>query len=52
MSDENNTVEELVKDISDRLESIGQASSAENVRAMVKESFEGLLNDQEFARKM
>jgi HK97 family phage major capsid protein len=52
VSDENNTVEELVKDISDRLESIGQASSAENVRAMVKESFEGLLNDQEFARKM
>ena len=52
MSYEKNTVEELMKDIADRVESIGQSASAENVRALVRESFEGLMNDQEFARKM
>lgn len=52
MSDELNTIEELVKDISDRLESVGKAASAESVRALVKESFEGLMADPDFSRKI
>lgn len=52
MAEEMNTVENLVKEISDRLDSVGQAASAENVRAMVRESFEGLMQDKDFVRKM
>jgi len=55
MSEQNsnpNVVEELVKDISARLDSIGEAASADNVRSMVCESFQDLLADEEFVRKM
>lgn len=52
MSEEMNTIEELVKDIADRMESVGKAASPEAVRALVKESFEGLMDDPDFSRKI
>lgn len=52
MSDDINAVENLVKDISDRLESVGQAMSPDNVRAMVRQSLEDLVNDDDIARKI
>jgi HK97 family phage major capsid protein len=52
VSEEINNFEALVKDISDRLDSVGQSMSAENVRNMVRQNLEELINDEDTIRKI
>jgi hypothetical protein len=44
--------EVLFREISDRLQALGEAVSEERIKALVKANLEALLADQEFVRKM
>lgn len=46
------TVEEMLRDISERLQALGQQPNEQMIRGWIGEAIKGLENDQEFVRKM
>lgn len=46
------TNEEMMKEISTRLAALGETVSEERLKKLIKDNFDGLINDAEFKRKM